>query len=325
MTTPLTPEEEKYAAACKTEYETACEKGRLLLQKLEASIDKLGALLEGTDIPVESEYPNYTALKENKWFEQDTEDDFKTLNRLSENLGIDTSGNIFISHHHNMLTSLHQGFSPQVHFDSVINSSAGMLAAIYTQSSMDNVRNKKAVLGAENTTEKLPQTGDMWQAEPKHIGQNADGKKVGDDFPSLKFWSDVAYLQWTRHAKDPSNLRCVLRIAIENPKTKAVVQHIMKDTLAKGDESRSLRTGDDRDHVAALLGTPNGVGVAWLLIQHKPQLGHKTVEKVTVDCHDNSGMTDDGTIDPSLVFHIRDVVAPEPGSGEVDRTKSSGG
>ena len=317
MTTPEIPEtpETEYEKACREDYEAACKKGRLLLQRLKASINELGELLEGTGIPAESEYLNYTALEENKWFEFPNADYFQTLDRLSKNLGIDSSHNIFISHHHKMLNVLHPGYSEQVHFDSVINSSAGMLAAMYTQSPMDSFRRQKAVPGAEDTTEKLTQLGDLWQAEPKHIGKNADRKKVGDDFPSLKHWSDVAYLQWAKHAKDSSNLRCVLRISIKNTKTKAVVRHIMKDTLVNGGE-KSFRTDDNRDKVAALLGTPNGVGVAWLLIQHKRQLGHKTVEKVTVDCQDQFTMSYDGTIDPSLVFHLRDVVAPGAGSEE---------
>ena len=318
MTTPEIPEtqETEYEKACREDYEAACKKGRLLLQRLKANVNELGELLEGTGIPVESQYRNYTDLDENKWFEFPSADYFQSLDRLSKNLEIDTSHNIFISHHHKMLNVLHPGFPEQVHFDSVINSSAGMLAAMYTQSPLDSFRRQKAGLDAESTTEKLPQTAGLSQAKPKHIGQNGDLKKAGDDFPSLKHWSDVAYLQWAKHAKDSSNLRCVLRISIKNPTTKAVVQHIMKDTLAKGDESRSLRTEDDPDHVAALLGTPNGVGVAWLLIQHKRQLGLKTVEKVTVHCDDKSTMGDDGTVDRSLVFHIRDVVAPGAGSEE---------
>jgi len=314
MATPETPETD-YEIACRVEYEAACKKGELLLQRLKASIVELGELLEGTDIPIESEHLNYAALKENKWYEEFSADYFQTLDRLSKNLGIDTSHNIFISHHHKMLNLSHQGFSEPVHFDSAINSSAVMLAAMYTQSPIDSFRRQKAVAGAESSTEKLPQAGGLSQAEPKHIGKNADLKKVGDDFPSLRHWSDVAYLQWAKFVKTPADLRYVLRISIENTETKAVVRHIMKDTLVNGGE-QSFRTDDNRDKVAALLGTPNGVGVAWLLIQHKRQLGNKTVEKVTVDCQDQFTMSDDGTIDPSLVFHIRDVVAPGAGSEE---------
>lgn len=107
MATPSTLVEE-HAAACKADYEVACEKGLLLLQKLEASIDELDELLEGTGIPVESEYLNYTDLLKHNWFESALdEDDFKTLKRLSKNLEIDTSGDIAISHNHRMLASLH--------------------------------------------------------------------------------------------------------------------------------------------------------------------------------------------------------------------------
>lgn len=198
-----------------------------------------------------------------------------------------------------------------------------MIAAVNTQSPVNDFRRQRAVLDAVYTTGKVSRTdNELEQAEPKHIGKDTDGKQVDDDFPRLKFWSDVAYLQWARHATDPSDLRYVLRISIMNTKTKAVVQHIVKDAPVNGDESYTFRTDDHRDHVAALLGTPNGAGVAWLLVQHKRQLGHRTVDEVTLDCHDKSIMARDNTIVPSLVFHIRDVVAPGGGREEVNLRKS---
>ena len=32
----------------------------------------------------------------------------------------------------------------------------------------------------------------------------------------------------------------------------------------------------------ALLGTPNGFGIPYMLAQHQKQLGHKTVDKITI-------------------------------------------
>jgi hypothetical protein len=36
----------------------------------------------------------------------------------------------------------------------------------------------------------------------------------------------------------------------------------------------------DEDEAKALLGTPNGCGVAWLLVQHRRKLGWKAVQHV---------------------------------------------
>ncbi|CAN9084245.1 unnamed protein product [Alternaria alternata] len=49
----------------------------------------------------------------------------------------------------------------------------------------------------------------------------------------------------------------------------------------------------------ALLGSPNGQGVAHMLIQHRKQLGHKTVEKVIVFFIACRGKM--------LLFHLQDV------------------
>ncbi|KAH6881580.1 hypothetical protein BKA58DRAFT_433361 [Alternaria rosae] len=302
MTTSATPA---------AQYKAAHQKGLSLLQMLEASSDELGELLKDTGMPAESEYLNYKDLLEYKWFEVSFKDDSKTLMRLSEDLGINTLSNIPVSHNHRGLKSikglLQGGLSMQIHFDSVISPSGGMIAAMNTYSPLEDWRRARA--DAEKTTGK---------AELKPTEKD----NVGDDIPSLKFWSDVAYLQWAKHTKVLSDLRYVMRISIMNTKTKAVVQHIVKDAPVNGDESYSFRIDDDRDHVAALLGTPNGAGVAWLLIQHKRQLGHKTVNKVTLDCHDKSIMPRDNTIVPSLVFHIRDLVAPGAGREEVGLRKS---
>jgi hypothetical protein len=51
----------------------------------------------------------------------------------------------------------------------------------------------------------------------------------------------------------------------------------------------------------AILGTPNGAGTAWLLIQRKRELGRRRIEKVTVF---HAGMKEDMFGWPSLLFWI---------------------
>lgn len=69
------------------------------------------------------------------------------------------------------------------------------------------------------------------------------------------------------------------------------------------------KTFDARDERAqALLGTPNGSGVAWVLIQRKRYLGIKVVDKVTMFVSVFTYDEGDRTKVPNLLFHIKDVV-----------------
>lgn len=83
----------------------------------------------------------------------------------------------------------------------------------------------------------------------------------------------------------------------------------MSDAIGEGDTfsdwaslsplqeaGRTFRPGSDGYY--ALLNTPNGFGLAWFLIQHKAQLGIKTVSEITVSRADD---------EPSLYFKIDSV------------------
>ncbi|USP72838.1 hypothetical protein yc1106_00112 [Curvularia clavata] len=136
--------------------------------------------------------------------------------------------------------------------------------------------------------------------------------------PDIKYWSDVAYLQWAEVTKGAAELRYVVRHGITNIRTMSVIRHL----LAREGEPET-RFGrmvwpnvlwKDEEAIAALLGTPNGSGVARLLIHHKKLLGHKTVEEVMMfGFSEVSGFFGE----PSLVFKIVDVVASEGNGTEV--------
>jgi hypothetical protein len=65
----------------------------------------------------------------------------------------------------------------------------------------------------------------------------------------------------------------------------------------------------------ALLASPNGAGMAWLLIMHKGVLGRKTVGKVIVFA--DEGVK--GPRPPSLVFCVGDVRGLDVGGLRGDR------
>jgi hypothetical protein len=126
-------------------------------------------------------------------------------------------------------------------------------------------------------------------------------------------WSDMTYLQWTNPAFDgaPRALNVVLRWRIENADTLAIIACVVEDYKmgAAYDGALPVRgiTWDMQTEAAkALLGTPNGSGVAWLLPQHRERLGWRVVQRVEV-LWGNDGVLER----PSLVFRLKD------GHGEV--------
>jgi hypothetical protein len=300
------------------DYNAACEKGRLLLQKMLASHDELTQLLKDMDIPAESEYLNEKVLSEHGWVEFPAYEKDENLKPLLVNLGMNTAFPFSISHSSPGLASPQGGPNRYAHFDTVVNPTAGVMAAVNTRSPMDNFRSARQDVEDGKTGEGATrEAGDDAQDTPEDTSPltvSSRTKATEDDIPALNYWSDVAYLHWTICATNSSNLGCVIRMSITNEKTKAVIQHIMQHAtfMERFPEFPGITwTTEHGDQVAALLGTPNGAGVAWLLIQHKRQLGHKTVEKVTLVYNDKSET--DNTKIPSLVFWFRDVVAPEPG------------
>ena len=134
--------------------------------------------------------------------------------------------------------------------------------------------------------------------------------------PDLKHWSDIAWLQWTdptaTAAAGSGELKYVLRNAIENKDTLNIIDRIIGGYREENNKENKwvpnwpgIDFAADSMRAQALLGTPNGHGVAWLLIEHKDKklLGHKTVNKVTLFFTDN----DERGSQPSLLFHIEDV------------------
>lgn len=124
-----------------------------------------------------------------------------------------------------------------------------------------------------------------------------------EKIPELCYWSDIVYLQYIYAANlqrtFPAPLRYVFRSSIANHDTKDIIYGICnangKRLMQWPGTTYSIYSKEGQ----ALLGTPNGHGVAFLLIQHKRQLGHKVVDSVTVFI--------EGVTTPSLLFYIRDV------------------
>lgn len=102
--------------------------------------------------------------------------------------------------------------------------------------------------------------------------------------PPLSRFSDVIWTVWNwackEASKDPNSLRYIGRDRIANSDTTAIVKEVFARKGAVVDWP-GYTYGVDSDEGQALLGTPHGVGVAWLLIDRVEKLG-KRVPKVTI-------------------------------------------
>ena len=123
-------------------------------------------------------------------------------------------------------------------------------------------------------------------------------KYTGGDIVPLGRWSDLVFLEYENLCKtadtrdggpfDVKGLKAVFRSRIVNADTKNIIFEIAEKKGFDGPPAwPGMEFKMDTDEGKALLGTPNGNGVGWLLFSHREQLGWKTVKV----CSDRSIFT----------------------------------
>ena len=118
--------------------------------------------------------------------------------------------------------------------------------------------------------------------------------------PALKTWSDISYLQWS-HLPSPAPINYIIKSPCENSDTQAIVARALKNTGGTLETWPGTTFSMTSDEGKAILGSPNGFGAGYLLVQHKSQLGNRVVEKVQV-------WMDDGKKQPrppSILFYVK--------------------
>ena len=133
------------------------------------------------------------------------------------------------------------------------------------------------------------------------------------DLPDLRHWSDVAYLDYQKEAGPSSldKLKYVFRAHSSETLSRSIVLAAMHSDLEgkhslPGREDRKVY-GPETDQYKALLASPNGAGVAWLLISHKQAWPTKRVKSVTV--YVDSSTASEYPLDqqcPTLIFELED-------------------
>ncbi|KAL8751620.1 MAG: hypothetical protein Q9184_006011 [Pyrenodesmia sp. 2 TL-2023] len=113
---------------------------------------------------------------------------------------------------------------------------------------------------------------------PKHEAKN------GQAWPELYRWSDVAWLAWSQIAGDQKGkLRYIVRDDITTPSTRKWMEYIKR---AKPNTNFLPWPGQLYDLTSeegkALLATPHGVGLAYMVADHREELSYKTFPAVCI-------------------------------------------
>lgn len=117
-------------------------------------------------------------------------------------------------------------------------------------------------------------------------------------------WSDAAFAIWSGlnlvRSSPRSNLRYVIQSSVVNEVTKVVLGRIIDILQPRYPLQKTISPSKESEWFFALLGTPNGAGVGYLLLDHKGVLGFKTVTSITI-----FGKNPDALLD--VLFQIQDM------------------
>ncbi|KAF2013589.1 hypothetical protein BU24DRAFT_464355 [Aaosphaeria arxii CBS 175.79] len=265
-------------------FEHAVRKGSLLLKQMHGTDSVAGALLETPSDTVQSTFVNYSDLKTWGYNYGDFMEcfDFEKSVPIKRALeGINVSDKKASEGGNNYASVWEHEFNYDIdgktypitggRFDMILNPMDGVIVA--------------------------------WGSfSPAHRGAKQNPPVT--ILPALKLWSDIVFLEW-QNFKKPRNLRYVFRYSIKNKNACSIISRALESANQVLQKWPGVTFDMSTREGRAILGSPNGAGVAFLLSQHKEQLGNKTITKVVV-------FQDEGDAKsrpPSLLFYVDDTEA----------------
>lgn len=120
----------------------------------------------------------------------------------------------------------------------------------------------------------------------------------------------MVWFLWAKYAgNDAGNLRYIIRDNVVNDDTKGVIDQIFNSKTnalyqpwpgktfdIRKPPSEQGKSKTEGDNARALLGTPHGAGIAWMLADHRDKLGDKSL-KITV-------FTSDDMFAPKIAYYM---------------------
>lgn len=95
--------------------------------------------------------------------------------------------------------------------------------------------------------------------------------------------SDVMWAFWKTWSTDPSVLQYIIQVMIGDGQTSGILNHFAGGRRGDDGQGRPLVSTWTRDDDAfyALLQSPNGIGVVWMLTDYASSMDYKTVTKIS--------------------------------------------
>ncbi|KAF2794315.1 hypothetical protein K505DRAFT_361196 [Melanomma pulvis-pyrius CBS 109.77] len=145
------------------------------------------------------------------------------------------------------------------------------------------------------------------QYSPAYEGPNRSPPVT--ELPNLQHSSDIVFGQWTSIAQgNTKNIKYIVIWSLANMQSASAVAKALSNTNSEIGNWPGASFNMDTPEGKALLGTPNGVGVGYMLAQHKAQLGKKTISKVDVFLHESTLIR----ASPCMVFHVKSCLISRP-------------
>lgn len=119
---------------------------------------------------------------------------------------------------------------------------------------------------------------------PREARDDGGGLAPWKPLPDLQHWADVAFIAYKEQCKLDSvlvtGLRYVFRCEIKNEETLKVIRAIC-DRFPGLPLTMNMMTFDASSAQGkALIATPNGAGVVWMLLRHRQYLGKMLIKQV---------------------------------------------
>lgn len=131
--------------------------------------------------------------------------------------------------------------------------------------------------------------------------------------PPLKHWSDVVYLNYEKicndHNRSVRGLKHIFRQNIDNSTSHKIIELAMQNKFNKSYPAPAwgdrcvFHSGEDGAN--AILASPNGRGIAWMLLTHRAQLGMKRIKSIAV--FEQDGVDSEKKYGPTLYFELENI------------------
>ena len=147
---------------------------------------------------------------------------------------------------------------------------------------------------------------------PSEAQTSKDRRTLPSHLPALGHWADIAFIAWQERCRENqkpvTGLKHVFRCQISNQETLKVVRALCGQAQLTDCWVQNRTYDPDSDEGKALIGTPNGASVAWLLLKHRQNLGRKRITRVTLMANPEMlNGTELLSDSPHLCFDLEDV------------------